>query len=156
MNKLHRPVIIQVVYGVDVFPPTSTDLLSMSTCELSYVDVWSFNVYLWTYLRRRIFFQCPLVSSNTSTDVYPLECITSTYIASVSTYSLLIPCIVSTYLSYTSTYIFHFHSCVGICKNQCRRPSKDNSCCVDVFTSYVDLYPITMNYVSTLLVPVLT
>ena len=156
MSNLCRPVSIQVIYGVDVCHSTSTYLLLKSTCELIYVDVSSFNVYLGAFLRRRMFFQYPLVSSNVSTFVYPLECITSTYIATVSTYILLIPCKVSTYLSCTSTCIVHFHSCVGICKNQCRHSSKENSSCVDVFTSYVDLYPTIMKYVSMLLVFVLT
>ena len=55
MNKLCRPVIIQVVYGVDVSPPTSTYLLSMSTCELIYIDVSSLNVHLWVLTCRRLF-----------------------------------------------------------------------------------------------------
>ena len=133
MSNLRRPVIIQVVYGVDVSPPTSMYLLSMSTCELTYVDVCSFNVYLWTYLHQRMFFQCLLVSSNASTYVYLLECITSTYIAIVSTYILLIPCRVSTYLSCTSTCIIHFYICAGVCKNQ------------------VDVYPMITLTVSTYL-----
>lgn len=55
MSNLHRPVIIQVVYGVDVSQPTSTYLLSRATCELIYVDVSSVNVHLWTLTCRRLF-----------------------------------------------------------------------------------------------------
>ena len=156
MSNLRWPVSIQVIYEVDVCQPTSTYLLLKSTWELIYVDVSSSKLYLYTYLRRRLFAQCPPVKINVSTFFYPLECITSKDIVTVSTYILLIPCRVSTYLSCTSTCIVHFHICVGVCKNQCRRSSKENSSCVDVFTSYVDLYPTIMKYVSTLLVPVLT
>ena len=156
MSNLRRPISIQVIYGVDVFHPTSTYLILKSTCELIGVDVSSSKLYLWTYLRRRIFSQCPPMSSNTSTFIYPLECITSTYIATVSMYILLIPYRVSTYLSCTSTCIIYFHICADVCKNQCRRSSKENFSCVDVLRLYVDLYPIIRKYVSTLLVPVLT
>ena len=55
MSNLRRPVRIQVVYGVDVFQPTSTYLLLMSTCELIYVDVSSLNVHLWVLTCRRLF-----------------------------------------------------------------------------------------------------
>ena len=41
---------------------TSTYLLLKSTCEFFYVDVSALNLCLKTYLRRRIFSQCPLWS----------------------------------------------------------------------------------------------
>ena len=92
MSNLHRPVSIQVIYEVDVFQPTSTYLLLKSTWELIYVDVSASKLYLYTYLRRRLFTQCPSVKIKVSTFVYPLESITSTDIATVSTYILLMPC----------------------------------------------------------------
>ena len=66
MCNLRQPIIIQVVYGVNVSPPTSTYLLSKSTCELQcvgvclstwmyYVHVSSLNVHLWVLTCRRLF-----------------------------------------------------------------------------------------------------
>ena len=134
MSNLRRPVMIQVVYGVDVSQPTSTYLLLMPTCELIYVDVSSLNVHLWVLTCRRLFIHLNVLRRHTLLMYrriyfsFHVEC---RRICLVRRPVLFISTVVSTYVR-TSVDV---------------HPRR---------TLVVSTYPTIRKYVSTLLVPVLT